>query len=509
MCANPVYTLSTDGNYSLTLSAGKWRIAGFYENNGFGGVFLGTAVVVTVPSGGTITQNLTVPYRAPAAMQGTLTVRNVPINDLIYQIDLVICPSYAPFHGGPIPIACVTSYASPSSSSTAGSVSASYSITGLPPGDWTGYVGFCAESGCVTNSIHGKAFTLRAGRTTAIDFGTNFLLKNQSLLTGTIAVTGAPVGFSDQLGISACESGTSNCQVAYEYQPTGGTYDLALNAGVWNVKGFYLAAPYDNAVDGPTQTVVLSGDRQVVNLPINIPYQAPATATGTITVKNLPSGVKVTTYSMLACPSDEPWNGGIPAPECVSEFSGPGGYGYGAADRNQVKNANPALRPPAGVTGHAKAPYDVYSLPTLTSGVWLLYPGYQTVFGSVIDTNAKAVTVKSGQTTEHNVSVPYQQPAQGAVTGTVNVIGAPNNYFEAGVEACTAPPTSTSCSGEREAYSLSNGKYTLILSPGTWWLSGFVDVYGSSGITRSTSSPQAANVVAGTEIKKSFTVTVS
>ncbi len=508
ICANPEYALATNGHYSLTLAAGSWRVAGFYEINAFGGPFLGPDVEVNVPAGGTTTLNATVPYTAPAAMKGTLTVRNVPTNDEVYEVTLLICPSYAPYNGGPAPIVCVSSYANnPVPTSTPGSVSGSYSLAGLPPGKWLGYAGFCAESECVTNSFHGKAFTLVAGRTTSIDFGTNFLLRDQALLTGTIAVTGAPAGFSDPVGISVCESGNSNCQVVYEYGVQGGVYDLVLNAGVWNVKGFYLASPYDNAVDGPTQTVVLS-DRQIMNLPINIPYQVPATATGTITVKNLPSGVKVTSYTMLACPAFEAWTGGIPAPECVSEYSGPGGFGYGPADRNQVKNSNPALRPPAGVTGHAKAPYNVYSLPTLTSGVWLLYPGYQTVFGSVIDPTAKAVTVKSGQTTQRNVSLPYRPPALGAVTGTVNVVGAPPN-FETGVEACTAPPTSTSCAGEQDAYSQQNGSYTSLLAPGTWWLAGFVDVYSSSGLTRSISSPKVTNVVAGTEIKKNFTVSVS
>jgi hypothetical protein len=511
LCANPEYALANNGNYSLTLTAGSWRVAGFYENNAFGGAFIGSSVVVNVPAGGTITENLTVPYSPPAAMKGTLSVRNVPTNEVIFEVTLLICPSFAPYHGGPAPIACVSAYANnPAPTSTPGSVSGSYSLTGLPPGQWVGYAGFCGDSGCITNSTHGKAFTLVAGRTSTIDFGTNFLLKDQSLLTGTINVTGAPVGFSDTVGITACESGTSTCQNVYEYELQGGTYDLVLNAGVWNVKGFYLASPYDNAIDGPTQTVVLTGDRQIVVLPINIPYQVPATATGTITVKNIPSGVKVTSYTMLACPASEPWYGGIPAPECVSEYSGPGGYGYGAADRNQVKNSNPALRPPTGVTGQAKAPYNVYSLPTLTSGVWLLYPGYQTVFGSVVDPTAKAVTLTSGQTTRHNITVPYQQPAQGAVTGTVNVVGAPGgNYFEAGVEACTAPPTSTSCAGERDSYSQQNGSYTALLPPGTWWLAGFVYLYGSSGLVESTSAPKMVNVAAGTELKKSFTVTVS
>ena len=204
MCANPVYALATDGNYTLSLAAGKWRVAGFYEINAFGGAFLGSSVVVHVPSGGQVTLDLTVPYTAPAAMKGKITVRNVPDNDPIYQLNLIICPSYAPYNGGQVPIACVDTYA-PSSgpSSTPGSVTGSYSLTGLPPGQWTGYVGFCAESGCTTNSYHGTTFTLNPGETSTVDFSSNFLLRDQALVTGTIAVTGAPPGFSDPVGISA------------------------------------------------------------------------------------------------------------------------------------------------------------------------------------------------------------------------------------------------------------------------------------------------------------------
>ncbi len=509
MCANPVYTLANSGKYSLTLHVGKWRVAGFYEFNGFGGAFLGSPVIVTVPSGGRVRLNLTVPYTAPAALNGTLTVRNVPENDELYQLNLLICPSYAPYNGGPVPIACVSAYApSPGPRSKTGSVTGSYSLTGLPPGQWTGYVGFCAESGCTTNSTHGKAFTLVAAQTSTVNFGTDFLQRDQALLTGTISVTGAPSGFSDEVGLSACESGTSNCQVVY--QIPGGVYDLVLNAGTWNIKGFYLASPYDNAIDGPTQTVVLS-DRQIAQLPIEVPYQVPGTATGTIAIKGIPSGVKVTSYDMLACPVAEPWSGGIPAPECVSEYSGPGGYGFGPADRNEVKSSNPAFRPPVGVTTHARQPYNTYSLPTLTSGAWLLYPGYQTVFGPVVDTTPKLVTVTSGQTTTRNVSVPYQSSTLGAVKGKVFVVGAPGgtNYSESGVEACTAPPTSSSCPGERQAFAEQDGAYAILLPPGTWWLSGFVYVYTTTGLSESTSAPQVATVTAGTELRESFTVTVT
>ena len=54
-----------------------------------------------------------------------------------------------------------------------------------------------------------------------------------------------------------------------------------------------------------------------------------------------------------------------------------------------------------------------------------------------------------------------------------------------------------------------DGSYTMLLAPGTWWLSGFVDVYSSTGVSQSTSTPRAVPVVAGAELKRNFTVTAS
>ena len=64
---------------------------------------------------------------------------------------------------------------------------------------------------------------------------------------------------------------------------------MVLNAGQWSVKGFYLAAPYDNAVDGPTQLVTLV-KKKTTNLYLSVPYQVPGTATGSITVAGTSRG---------------------------------------------------------------------------------------------------------------------------------------------------------------------------------------------------------------------------
>ncbi len=82
----------------------------------------------------------------------------------------------------------------------------------------------------------------------------------------------------------------------------------------------------------------------------------------------------------------------------------------------------------------------------------------------------------------------------------------PANNFEAGVQACTAPPTGTSCSGEQFAYPGPDGIYTLALAPGTWWVSGFVDLFAYPAVNQITTSPQVITVTAGSHSKANFTV---
>ena len=108
-CANPIYSLAgPGGSYTISLSPGKWEVSGFYENSGFGGVFLSAPKFVTVPSGGSVTTNFAVAYLAPATVKGTVTVTGVPAGVPVYQISVLLCPSYAPYTGGFPSIACVS-----------------------------------------------------------------------------------------------------------------------------------------------------------------------------------------------------------------------------------------------------------------------------------------------------------------------------------------------------------------------------------------------------------------
>ena len=181
---------------------------------------------------------------------------------------------------------------------------------------WTAYPGYCAQSGCGFNAKKGVAVALTPGGSGTANVSTNFLLPGEALLTGTVSVTGAPTGFSDEVGVTACPAGGQSGALSYchtFYGLSGNRYTMVLDAGQWSVKGFYLAEPYDNAVDGPTQLVTLA-KKQTTNLYLSVPYQVPGTATGSITVSGLPAGVKVESYTVLACPSSEPWTVGFPHP---------------------------------------------------------------------------------------------------------------------------------------------------------------------------------------------------
>ena len=119
------------------------------------------------------------------------------------------------------------------------------------------------------------------------------------------------------------------------------------------------------------------------------------------------------------------------------------------------------------------------------------------------------MAIVAGRTTTQRLVVPFQAPSNGVVTGNLVVIGAPAGGFQSGVEACNTPPTGLICAGGQEAYTQSDGTYTLALAPGTWWLSGFVDLYSIGGSTQSTSPAQQVTVVAGIQLKKNFTVVVA
>jgi hypothetical protein len=497
---SPTYVLANSGTYTLSLAPGSWEITGFYEVNPVGGAFLGTSRLVTITSGVTTTLNVTVPYAAPATIKGTVGVTGVPAGVAVQELSVLLCPSFDPYNGSPS-LACVTGNAQTGTNPTSGT----YDVSGLPPVAWTVYASYCTEYGCETGAKTGVSVTLVAGGTSTVNVTTPYIIPSQGLLTPTVDVTGAPAGLSDTLGVTACPKGAASTSCQTYYESPDFPENLLLAAGVWEVTGYYLASPFDNAVPGPTEAVTITGGHDT-DITLSVPYQVPGTAAGSIIVAGIPSGVSVTSYTLVACPASSPLTTSGPSPECASEYSGPAGYGFGAADRNE--EAPDALsRPPAGVTAAASAPYNVYKITSLTPGKWLLYPGYQTLFGSYSDPTGTLVTVVGGRTVTRNLLVPYQKPADGAVVGQVVVIDAPTNGFEAGAQACTAPPTPTTpCAGEQQAPSEGGGAYQLVLTPGKWWISGFLYEFGGVNESEITSPPREVIVTAGTSTTENFSV---
>lgn len=511
-CSDPVDALASNGVYTLSLAPGSYSGSGFYELNAYGGAFLGAGHTITITSGKTITLNLTVPYKAPSEITGTVAVTGLPAGTTVQQLSVLLCPSYDPYNGTTPGLGCVNGYPT---SDPPGATSATYEVSGLPPVEWTVYPSYCTQYGCEINAPDGKSVTLVAGKTSTVNVTSSYIVPNDGLLSATITLTGAPTGTTDTVAYQACPQGgsTNGCQTYYE--SPGVAEGIIFPTGTWTVTGYYLASPFDNAVPGSTKTVTILGGH-TTDLALSVAYRAPGTAAGSIFVIGIPATVPITSYTVVACPASAPLNVNGSSLECASEYSGPGGYGYGAADRNEKTAANAnagpnaasnaAARPPAGFAGPALAPYNVYKVTTLTPGKWLLYPGYQTELGSYMQSKGTPVTVVAGKTVTQNLLVTYQKPTVGAVVGTVVVIDAPSNGFNSGVQACTAIPTSTSCPGEQEAFAQQGGAYQLVLQPGSWWVSGFIQEFGAQSQNQIETPPRHVTVVAGSTVTENFVV---
>ncbi len=140
ICPSPHYSIAGKaGAYTLQLPAGDWTLAGWYELAPFGGQFVGMPVTVDVVPGKTTTANVTVAYRPPGTVAGTITVTGVPHGVTIEAKVALACPSKVPFNGGQPSILCVEG----------GGSSGAYRISTLPPGSWILYPEYFTEFGQV------------------------------------------------------------------------------------------------------------------------------------------------------------------------------------------------------------------------------------------------------------------------------------------------------------------------------------------------------------------------
>jgi hypothetical protein len=500
VCANPIFTLAQNGSYSLSLDPGTWVVYGFYEINAFGGAFIGAPNVVTVVSGGTLVANVTVPYRVPATLKAKVTVTNVPTDAPIQNVGLVLCPAGVTLSGGTTPLTCVTgSGSSPVTGSTGTIV-----MTGLPHGSWTAYPSYCTQFGCSTNAQAGVVVQLVHGETTHVLLTTPFLVPPNGILDATVDVTGAPAGFDDSVGFTACQTTSTGTTCDEDWGTLGTPMSLQLGDGSWEISGEYFTPVFGNAISGPTQTVVIQGG-QTTTVTVDVPYQILGTAAGRIKVSGTPAGIRFTGYTVTACPVGVTTLNPFPEFSCVTEYSGPGGESYGPTDAAMRGRSDSKVEVPQT----ARTPINSYDLPTLTPGQWSLSLGYSTAFGSFFAPQSTTVNVTAGGTTTTKLTTPYQVPTVGAVTGHVSVTGAPEFDFQAGAMACSTLPTEGTCTDEVDAYLGSTDVYALDLAPGTWWVSGVVWIYGQTSTQEITTAPRQVTVSVGAQTKENFTVQVT
>jgi len=171
-CTDVQDALAENGSFTLSLPAGSWEIAPFYENGPFGGAFLGRRQTVTITSNQTLVRNFTVPYENPARILGSVKVTGVPTNVEVQDLSVLLCPNYAPFNGTTESDACVYGFGEADFS---GAHSADFEISGLPPGTWFIYPSYCTDDGCETNAKAGKLITLHAGDNSEINVRTPFV----------------------------------------------------------------------------------------------------------------------------------------------------------------------------------------------------------------------------------------------------------------------------------------------------------------------------------------------
>lgn len=378
LSASPQYAFSgSGGSYTLVLQAGSWEVHTFYstgyEGATQGGSYLGAAKTVTITAGVTTRLNIAVRYQVPSGVSGTVSLTGIPNGLTIEQYQVTACPADTPFTGGiPSPL-CASVYLNPGADT--------YSLPTLFKGTWLLTVGYYTALG-FTNSPTSTTVTLKKGESTTVDLTAQYQPSPDALVEGTVTVTGAPPGFSATSGVGGCPavSGPSAACPNPEYALSGlgGSYQLALAPGHWNLAGFYELAYYGGQFLSPVQSVDVAGG-SVISLNFTVPYAPPATISSKVTVTGVPSGQVIEETLLLACPTLFPYTGGIVPIECVTTGE------------------------PAGVAD---------SISTLPAGKWLLYPGYvaSPFYSEVIGTTATPVKLTAGRSKVKNLSIAFGAP---------------------------------------------------------------------------------------------------
>jgi hypothetical protein len=298
------------------------------------------------------------------------------------------------------------------------------------------------------------------------------------VLTGNVVIRNAPAYFQGEVGVAVCPATATPTKLCASPLDSvafsGASYSLNLPAGAWEVHEFYtIGYGGGGAYIGRPHAITIANG-QTLRQNIGVQYQVPTSVAGTVTITGVPIGVAIADLQVTACPSSQPLSGGFPSIFCSTQY----------------------------VEGT-----DQYSIPTLFKGHWLLYVGYDTVFGFTQLTVPTPVTLPKGGSVTADLSGAYQTPTNGALEGTVTITGAPAGFapgFE-GVGACPAGgPPGVVCPNPQ--YTLGGGTsgYALPLTPGQWGAAGFYELAGFGG--QFISTVQTVTVAAGVIDQVNFTV---
>jgi hypothetical protein len=456
-CSSPQFAEAST-SYTITLPEGTWHLQAFYVLVPYGGAFIGSTSTVTVKANETTEANLTVAYKKPGSVKGTVTVTKIPSGVSVSQKVAVACPSDAPNpNAAAADLVCAES-----------GDSGTYSMTSLSPGSWIIYPGYETKFGA-TIATKGTSVTVTSGTIKTVDLTTPYLAPTSGLVSGKATVTSAPAGFDDEVGVLACKGSTVSltCASLQEYPVSGNSYELPLTAGTWTLEMIYFLEPYGGLQIGSSKTVtVLAG--KTVTVPLTDAYATPGTARGTISVTGAPEKVSILSYSILACPAGSPYDGNSFDPQCAGESSGAGITSFaGQLGAHFKMSPDPLYRAVASSSSQ-----EPYSLP-LPAGKWLLYPSYTTEFGTALNAKGTLVTVKANATSTTNLTLAYQAPTGGVVTGTTELLDAPSDFSGVyGVEACPSPASTSPddvCSVNSTQIG-PTGDYDLAVPTGTWWV---------------------------------------
>ena len=467
-CPLPQYSLASQSNYTITLTAGSWTLQGFYEIGVFSGPFLGKASSITVAPNSSQSIDFTIAFSDPGVVHASVKVTNIPSGTSLAGIGALACPAYAPYSEGTQPLECAQS----------GGPQASFPT--LPPGRWLIYPTYGSRFG-ETVLTPGTPVKVRAKHTSTVSVVARYAHPTDGEIRGAVTLTSPPKTNPPLLGVAACPGTDVSASCALS-SPTGsvsfssnGEFSIITSPGKWTLAAEYTNSPYGGTVLGTPVTVTVTGGTSKERH-LKVAFDPTGTVSGALSVNGVPGDTTLQSTSILACPQGQPANPDGYSPQCAGESSG--------TNPVQIQASTPLSA--SQVTAGKLRGFVLKAQPTsgslnsysmdLPAGQWLLYPSYSTIYGTTIAPSPTTVAVDSGANTSTDLAMDYSSPADGALTGMVSLFNAPSGSPPGQVQACRVepvldppPPFPAPCSNISSQVG-PDGIYQLALPPGTWWV---------------------------------------